>query len=52
MLYFIAIMVLVILLTSEMGRELVISHVGQLLDIAPWFLIFGGLIIFIFIALE
>ena len=44
-LYVIALLLLVILFTSEMSRELLISHVGQLLDMAPWFIIFGGLII-------
>ena len=52
MLYIIAILMLVIVLTSEMSRELLISHVGQLLDIAPWFLIFGGLFIFIYVVLA
>jgi len=53
MIYVITILLLLaIVLTSEMGRELLISHVGQTLDIAPWIIIFGGLSIFIFFVLA
>jgi hypothetical protein len=53
MIYIITILLLIaIVLTSEMGRELLISHVGQALDIAPWIIIFGGLSIFIFFILA
>ena len=52
MLYVVAIVLLGILLTSEMSRELLMSHVAQLLDMAPWFLIFGGLFIFLFVILA
>ena len=52
MIYVITILLLVLLLATEMGRELLISHVGQLLDVAPWLIIFGGLFIFMFVALE
>jgi len=52
MLYVITILVLVLLLTSELVRELLISHVGQLLDMAPWAIMFGGLILFIFVVFE
>ncbi len=52
MLYVITILVLVILLTSEMSRELLISHVGQLLDIVPWIIIFGGLVVLLIVGLA
>ena len=53
MVYIITILLLIaIVLTSEMGRELLISHVGQALDIAPWIIIFGGLSIFILFILA
>ena len=52
MLYVITILLLVLLLTSEMGRELLISHVGQLLDMAPWVVMFGGLAIILFVLLT
>ena len=52
MLYVITILVLVILLTSEMSRELLISHVGQLLDIVPWIIIFGGLLVLLIAGLA
>ena len=52
MLYVITILLLVLLLTSEMGRELLISHVGQLLDMAPWVVMFGGLAMIIFVLLT
>lgn len=52
MLYVITILVLVILLTSEMGRELLISLAGQLLDIVPWIVIFGGLVILFIVGLA
>jgi len=52
MLYVITILLLVLLLISEMGRELLISHVGQLLDMAPWVVMFGGLVIFLFVVLA
>jgi hypothetical protein len=51
MLYAITILLLVLLLTSEMGRELLTSHVGQLLDMAPWVIMFGGLALFLFVVL-
>ena len=46
--YVLTIFLLVLLLTSEMGRELLLSHVGQLLDMAPWIIMFGALVIFLF----
>ena len=52
MLYVITILLLVLLLTSEMGRELLISHVSQLLDMAPWVVMFGGLVIFLLVVLA
>jgi len=53
MIYVITIfLLLAIVLTSEMGRELLISHVGQTLDIAPWIIIIGGLSMFIFFVLA
>jgi hypothetical protein len=52
MLYVITILVLVILLTSEMGRELLISLAGQLLDIVPWIVIFGGLVLLLIVGLA
>ena len=45
-------LLLVVVLTSEMGRELLVSHVGQMLDVAPWVIIFGGLVIFLFVVLA
>jgi hypothetical protein len=51
MLYVITILLLVLLLTSEMGRELLTSHVGQLLDLVPWVVMFGGLVVFVFVVL-
>jgi hypothetical protein len=47
--FVIALLLLVILFTSEMSREVLVSHVGQLLDMAPWFIIFGGLFILLFL---
>lgn len=54
MIYVVTIIVLLlgIVLTSEMGRELLISHVGQMLDVAPWVIMFGGLAIFLFVVLA
>ena len=52
MLYIITILVLVVLLTSEMGRELLISLAGQLLDIVPWIVIFGGLVVLLIVGLA
>ena len=51
MIYAVTILLLVLLLTSEMGRELLTSQVGQLLDIVPWVIMFGGLAILLFVIL-
>jgi hypothetical protein len=51
MIYAVTILLLVLLLTSEMGRELLASHVGQLLDMAPWVIMFSGLAIYLFVVL-
>jgi hypothetical protein len=41
MLYVVTILVLVIVLTTELGRELLLSLLAKLIDVAPWFLVFG-----------
>ena len=41
MLYVVTILVLVIVLTTELGREQLLSLLTKLIDVAPWFLVFG-----------
>jgi hypothetical protein len=53
MMYVVTILLLLaIVLTSEMGRELLISHVGQMFDMAPWVIMFGGVVILLLVALT
>lgn len=52
MLYVITILLLVILLASEISRELLITHVGQPLDMAALVILLGGLFILLFVVMT